>query len=110
MDIKEVINLCTGQEGKVFVLDASGNVSLVILSISEYKKMSKRDTAPQLDPEIVNRKILYAQMEDESPHAFPQRPKISVPLVHQPQAPVEKVDLREEVIDPSFDFDSVDDL
>ena len=94
------------EQGKVFVLDSSGNVSLVLLSIEEYTRLaSGAPKTPKIDPEQVNQEILKAQLEDDTPVTAPRIvvPKVSV------RAP-KQVDLREEVIDPSFDFDTADDI
>lgn len=95
----------------MFVLDASGNVAIVMLSIEEYKRMASRPTKVEADPESVNRQIMKAQLEEDggargapsAPEGYPLRgPRVG--QAPQP-VPAPKVDLREEVIDPSFDFE-----
>lgn len=109
-NLQEIIDLCKDGQGKVFVLDASGNISLVLLSIDEYKRLINLPQKKTVDPELVNKQILRAQLEDDVPPVAPEVPvpKVLVKEAHHTVIP--PGDMREEVIDPSFDFDSVDDI
>ena len=80
-------------------MDETGEVKLVIMGIDDFEKMMdqpKSQPKPEVDIEEVNQKITKAQLNDETtpvdlgPAVRVQRPR---------------VDMRAEVIDPSFDFD-----
>lgn len=109
MNLQDIIELCKNDEGKVFVMNAEGEVSLVVLSMGQYKRLLSQPQRKIVDPELVNKHILRAQLEsDPSPQQEPVRsPHVTqTPVV----TPSPKVDLREEVIDPSFDFEASEDL
>ena len=103
--LKDLINLAKADGGKFFVMDESGEARLVIMGIEDYQKLLLGKLQKQVeDVEKINRQILEAQLKEAE--AAPEIPK--------PHAPRPRVDLREEVIDPSFDFEGpkleVDDL
>src|SRR3990167_7816404 len=110
MNLQDIINLCKNEQGKVFIMDEQGDVTLVILGIDTYKSMQRggKPVIKVRDPEIVSRKIIKAQLEEDSqPVPPPVVPIVSTQPVSRMPRPV---DMREEVIDPSFNFDSPDDL
>jgi hypothetical protein len=111
MTLQELIELCTDEKGKVFIMDEQGSMRLVIMGAENYRALKISGTIPAAghkhavpDPEIVNRELERAHLEtQETAPVHPQAPK--------PSPHVEKLrDLREEVIDPSFNFDGGDEI
>ncbi len=101
--LKDIIALCGDDSGKVFVIDEAGDVKLVMMNVAEYQKLLLGRLQRQVeDIEKINREITKAQLQDE---AVPSAPIASAPTVTSSGAPP-RVDLRAEVIDPSFDFDA----
>lgn len=94
-NLQDIFNLAKADGGKFFVMDEVGEPKLVILNIEEYQKLLlgkiKREVE---DVEEINEEILKARMED-APVMSPQVTSVRAP----------RVDMREEVIDPSFDFE-----
>lgn len=112
-NFNDLINLAKADGGKFFVIDEQGNAKLVIMSIEEYQRMLLGKLQRQIaDVEQVNKMILKAQLQDEPP-VVPPAPKPVAPQVTSVDRPA-RVDLRSEVIDPSFDFEGpkveIDDL
>ena len=135
--LQDLINLAKADGGKFFVIDEQGEPKLVIMGIDEYQKMLLGKLQRQiLDVEKINKMITQAQLNEEAIQNFKSSPRTdqrswfgtgaqlteeisaakpsispTVQTVPQPRA---RVDLREEVIDPSFDFEGpkveVDDL
>ncbi len=108
--LQDLINLAKADGGKFFVIDEQGEPKLVIMGIDEYQKMLLGKLQRQiLDVEKINKEIMRAQLTEELSAKPATGP--TVQTVPQPRA---RVDLREEVIDPSFDFEGpkveVDDL
>jgi len=125
--INNFIRLTEHEGGKVFVADEQGNVKLVVMSPEFYRQLISKDKLRQLqtDVEEINKKILRAQLQDEqlpkTEHVRQSR------IVHGPLAgvvdipgkpaasfsnqptfgmqPQVSIDAREEVLDPTFDFD-----
>ena len=107
--LKDLINLAKADGGKFFVMDEKGDASLVIMGVEEYQRLLLGKLQRQVeDVEKINRQILEAQLKEAE--VAPEAPK---PRIQRPPA-FPRVDLREEVIDPSFDFEGpkveVDDL
>jgi hypothetical protein len=110
-NLQDLINLSKADGGKFYVLDNDGEIRLVILPVEEYRqllgvKLAKKTRELTADVEKVNREILQAQLSEDVP-VVPiqpiQAPEQIIPKSrHQPHT---FVDLREEVIDPSFDFE-----
>ncbi len=117
--LEDIVKLCKQEAGKVFIMDEQGNVQLVLMGVEEYGKLKQKlpisnFQSPNVpDPAVVNEEILKAQLAEQAlkvgtapaarnpyPSTFPPQIKTNLP----------KHDLREEVIDPSFDFDAPDDL
>ncbi len=100
--LNDLIKLAKADGGKFFVLDEAGEVKLVIMPLEEYKSLTVgKAVKSALDPETVNKQIIKAQLEDVSeltPASAPKSPQVQ-------SLDLEKRDLREEVIDLSFDFD-----
>lgn len=97
--LKDIIELAKKDSGKFFVMDEAGEVKLVIMGIADFEKMMDRPQSPSkpsIDIEEVNQKITKAQLSEES------TPVDLGPAVHIRRP---RVDMRAEVIDPSFDFD-----
>ncbi len=105
------------------MIDESGDAKLVIMSVEDYQRLLLGKLQRQvLDVESINKEILRAQLEEQPISPEVPRPPAKSPSVknesfssngsstehHQP------VDLRAEVIDPSFDFEGprveIDDL
>lgn len=107
--LQDLINLSKADGGKFFVIDETGDPKLVIMPIEEYQKMLLGKLKRQIDDvEKINKEILKAQLSET---------EILTPIAPQPKPiPIRqpRVDLREEVIDPSFNFESpkveIDDL
>jgi hypothetical protein len=127
-NLNDIIKLAKADGGKFFVMDEQGEAKLVIMNVDDYEKLLLGKIQRQIvDVEKINKEILQAQLLADQEFAVPQ------PIIH----PVEKGptltsqpeesngissylrkpgtnDLREEVIDPSFDFEGpkveIDDL
>lgn len=139
--LKDIAQLLEGEQGKIFIMDAEGEIRLVLMGMQEYQSVKGQVLVQQrfqserhVDPEAVNRHILEAQLADQSkgadpsvwaeevvttkgsPFTAPPREKGDpfggVRRNPHPAGPAPSVssepkyDLREEVIDPSFNFDS----
>ncbi len=118
-NLQDILNLAKVDGGKFFVIDETGEAKLVILPMEEYQRLLLGKLQKQiLDVENINREILKAQLQED-------RPVVPIPTQTAPPAPVKgpiithapafpRVDLRAEVIDPSFDFEAprveIDDL
>ena len=72
---KEIIKLVKEENGKFFVLDASGDPRLVVMSIQEYRALKKGPTYSALaerleelseQTEILNKKITDVQKEEDT--------------------------------------------
>lgn len=121
--LQDLINLAKADGGKFFVIDEQGEAKLVIMSVEDYQRLLLGKLQRQVaDVEKINKEILKAQMEDsivapEVPVPKIQGPSVSSNPARTAQGPErlrEGVDLRAEVIDPSFDFEGpkveIDDL
>jgi hypothetical protein len=115
--LQDLINLAKADGGKFFVIDESGDAKLVIMPVEEYQRLLLGKLQRQIqDVEQINKEIIRAQLS-EDPAQEPIRPATKPaekgPIVTQ-NSSVPRVDLRAEVIDPSFDFEGpktdVDDL
>ncbi len=141
--LKDIAKLLEGEQGKVFIMDAEGEIRLVLMGMQEYQSVKgqvlvRSQLPPELsvDPEAVNRHILEAQLAEQSKGADPFAWAEEVvttkgsPFTASPRekgdsfgdvrrnphsagsAPsvssLPRRDLREEVIDPSFNFDAED--
>ncbi len=117
--VEDIVKLCEDEQGKVFIMDATGDVKLVLMGVGEYEKLKNHESrimnqevkspmqmsqpTQSLDAEAANREILIAQLREQAANFVPAQtpPRVQVnPLARQ--------DLREEVIDPSFNFDGPD--
>lgn len=87
------------------MIDEAGEVKLVIMSVADYKKLLIGKLRQQVeDIEKINQEITKAQLLDKT--TPPPTPTASSrPTVGDNGAPP-RLDLRSEVIDPSFDFDA----
>lgn len=110
---QDIINLAKADGGKFFVIDENGDAKLVIMSIEDYQKMLLGKLQRQVvDVENINKEIIKAQLNENEAVV----PAVEVPKPLSPHVRVERprVDLRAEVIDPSFDFEGpkveIDDL
>ena len=97
-NLNDIIKLAKADGGKFFVIDEKGDPKLVIVSIEEYENLLLGKVKREVeDIEEINREILKAQiLENEN--------KVSIPGPSV-KTHFSSVDLREEVIDPSFDFE-----
>ncbi|MBI3232135.1 MAG: hypothetical protein HYZ51_03605 [Candidatus Doudnabacteria bacterium] len=108
-NLQDIINLSKVDGGKFFVIDERGEAKLVIMSVEEYQRLLLGKLQRQVeDVEKINQEIIKAQiMEPQVALEIlkPKPPRSSAPP---------RVDLREEVIDPSFNFEGpkveIDDL
>lgn len=142
--VKEIMQLLEGEAAKAFIMDADGEVRLVLMPVGEYQKI--KGVVPQkaavvsadpiVDPEAVNQKILEARVTEQAqmgavvewseeqqvakglpfatkgnpfegaghPYAAGQPPRVHAPTTRTGK------DLREEVIDPSFNFDGPEEI
>lgn len=110
-NLQDLINLSKTDGGKFFVIDETGEARLVILPIKEYQRLLLNKLKKQIeDVENINREIIRAQLKDETKNYSSQKPQTRVDLSSVIKAP----DMREEVIDPGFDFEApkggIDDL
>jgi len=105
-DFKDIIALCSNDNGKVFVIDETGQLKLVIMNAEEYQKLLLGKLKRQIvDIEKINQEITKAQLFGETEPPAPSAPAAGAPTVTSNGAPA-RVDLRAEVIDPTFDFDA----
>jgi len=107
-NLKDIINLSKVDGGKFFVIDESGEAKLVIMSVEEYQRLLLGKLQRQVeDVEKINKEIITAQLKEV------EKQSPTVPSPPRPRA-YPRVDLRAEVIDPSFDFEGpkleIDDL
>src|SRR4051812_33864614 len=97
-NLQDLINLAKIDGGKFFVIDEKGDVKLVILPVEDYQKMLLGKLQKQiLDVEKINQEILKAQLQEVE--------TIQPEIKEIKRNGTPRVDLREEVIDPSFDFE-----
>ncbi|HVY68028.1 MAG TPA: hypothetical protein VHA30_04010 [Patescibacteria group bacterium] len=105
---QDIISLAKADGGKFFIMDEQGNPQLIIMSIEEYQRLLLNKLQQQVtDVEKINREILEAQLDE---HAAEEAVKTSfrgptVTSQGQADGRRQSVDLRAEVIDPSFDFE-----
>lgn len=109
-NLQDIMKLAEADGGKFFVMDESGDVKLVIMGVEDYQRVLLRKLQKQIqDVEQINREIVEAQLTDAEPAAAPAELSVPKPRFQSPK--VENgttrkfADLREEVIDPSFDFE-----
>jgi hypothetical protein len=104
-NFKDLIALAGNDNGKIFVIDESGEVKLVIMNVAEYQKLLLGKLQRQVeDIESINKKIIEAQLQDESIPAGSILSARQQEIRSSTMAP--RVDMRSEVIDPSFNFES----
>lgn len=117
-NLEDIIKLAKADGGKFFVMDEIGEAKLVIMSVDDYQRLLLGKLKRQVeDVEDINKIITQAQLQEDlpSPTVSTQVTKgptvIDRPRVHEQRV---GVDLRAEVIDPSFDFEGpkldIDDL
>lgn len=94
--LQDIFNLAKADGGKFFVLDEKGEPKLVILGIDDYQKLLLDKAVSEA--EKINEEIMEARLEEQQTPELP----IQQPRVAPSQS---SIDLREEVIDPSFDFE-----
>ena len=104
-NLNDLMNLAKADGGKFFVIDENGDPKLVIMGIEDYERILIGKIGQQVeDIEEINREILKAQMLET--------PEVPAPPAIQTR--ISPNDLREEVIDTSFDFEGpkveIDDL
>ena len=105
-NLQDIINLAKADGGKFFVIDEKGDVKLVIMNIEDYQRMLLGKLQKQiLDVENINQEIIRAQMLEQEEGEEVRPPKKSEFLGPTVKQVSPKVDLRAEVIDPSFDFE-----
>ena len=102
-NFQDIFNLAKADGGKFFVMDETGEPKLVIMDIEEYQTLLlgkiKRGVE---DVEAINKEILKAQLEEVAAETVtPSGPSIKQNV----QTKNGQIDMREEVIDPSFDFE-----
>ena len=119
-NLNDLINLAKADGGKFFVIDESGDAKLVIMSVEDYQRLLLGKLQRQvMDVEKINQEIVKAQLnENQSFTSAAPEPPIKAPTLKY-QDPRQNdhhqsIDLRSEVIDPSFDFEGpkveIDDL
>jgi hypothetical protein len=109
-NLKDILKLAEAAGGKFFVIGDDGELKLVILPAAEYEQLmlgKLRGTVAQqrLDVDRVNQLITDAQLTQpepavETPAPAPAAPQVSVQALGE-----QALELREEAIDPSFDFE-----
>ncbi len=119
--LKDIITLAKNDASKFFVIDDQGEVKLVIMHVDDYEKLMLGKIKRGMDEvEKINKEIIQAQLTESLPQVKPgaAAPAIVPPVlsssVSEPSGKHSFVDLREEVIDPSFDFEgpkiNIDDI
>jgi hypothetical protein len=113
--LQQLIDLSKQDGGKFYVIDTDGEIRLVILPVEEYQKLMGQKVKTKVeqltqDVERINREILKAQLSEYDPVTPVNTPHLEERDDHNPRYKGGKfshnfVDLREEVIDPSFDFE-----
>jgi len=104
--LQDIFNLAKADGGKFFVIDETGEPKLVILDIEEYEKLLLGKIKQGIeDVEEVNREILEAQLEEQVLPAPVVESKLKPENFRAKTSVQTTADLREEVIDPSFDFE-----
>lgn len=102
MNFKDLINLTNGDNSKIFVVDEAGDVKLVVMNASEFQNLLVGKLTEQVeDIETINKEIVQAQLREDLAPIVPQRGEKGL----YPQ-----VDMRSEVIDPSFNFDGPEEV
>jgi hypothetical protein len=117
-NLQDLINLAKADGGKFFVIDETGEAKLVIMNIEDYQTLLLGKLKRQVeDVEDINKIITQAQLQEDLPLSFAPSPAAKGPkIVDRPRIHEQRVgvDLRAEVIDPSFDFEGpkmeIDDL
>jgi hypothetical protein len=121
-NLQDLINLAKADGGKFFVIDETGDAKLVIMGVEDYQhlllgKLQRQVKQQAEDIEKINREIIKAQLQENTGvQTPPPAAKFKGPGVTETPGPQtrQSVDLRAEVIDPSFDFEGpkvdVDDL
>lgn len=130
MDNFKAIFELVKSDGKAVVVGEDGQVLGVFLSFDAYQKLTQRTAGSlshskqQIDAEEINRQITAAQLQEThgpveagiKPESFvgPRTtPRPALPLDLPVSGDLKRrskmLDLRQEVIDPSFNFDSQDD-
>lgn len=112
-NLEDIIKLAEADGGKFFVIDTKGEAKLVIMGVEENQKLLLGKLQRQIkeqaeDIEKINQEILQAQLKEQDadvPNVPKPQPRRRAPYVLEGQAPTPGVDLRAEVIDPSFDFE-----
>ncbi len=100
--LKDIIDLSKMDGGKFFVMGEDGEAKLVIMPVEEYQRLLLGKLQRQVeDVEKINKQIIEAQLRETE-----QVPEIQKPPRPPRASSVPRVDLRAEVIDPSFDFEA----
>jgi len=98
--LQDLIKLIGSDDSKAFVMDESGEIKLVVMGAGEYQRMLLGKLKTQIaDVEEINKRIVEAQLQDDTAAVSPTTLEQSVPKTR-------RVDMRSEVIDPNFDFDA----
>jgi hypothetical protein len=107
VNLQDLIKLAKADGGKFFVMDEAGDAKLVIMGMEDYAKLAGSALQPVVeDVEKVNREITEAQLhEPEIVKPIVETPVIIQEIKSSPHHTMPVVDLREEVIDPTFDFE-----
>lgn len=114
-NLNDLINLAKADGGKFFVIDEEGNAKLVIMSIEDYQRLLLGKLQRQVeDVEKINQEIIKSQIMEPNVASEPPKPPVGPERSRGASRVIPRVDMREEVIDPSFDFEGpkgeVDDL
>jgi hypothetical protein len=106
MNFKELIQLCEGDNSKIFVVNEAGDVKLVVMNAVDFEGLLVQKLADQnKDIETINQEIVQAQLKEETiPASAVANPR------RQANGLFPSQDLRSEVIDPTFDFDSPEEV
>lgn len=133
-NLNDIINLAKADGGKFFVMDEQGEAKLVIMSLEDYQKLLLGKLKRQVeDVEKINQMILRAQITEEEIGSLEKLNQAEIleqksgqndgtnfevamtksekqlfqVMAPEPpkRQPAPSIDLRAEVIDPSFDFE-----
>lgn len=95
------------------MIDEKGDAKLVIMSVEDYQKLLVGKLQKQVeDVDRINQEIIRAQLKEGDelsgkPKPFPSESRRNIPPYKSAseRRMIPRTDLREEVIDPSFDFE-----
>lgn len=105
-NLQDIIKLVEHDNGKVFVVDETGEVKLVMLKVEDYQHLLLGKLKRGIkDIETINQEITKAQLAESVAVADLAEDSPAIPAPQASNAH-NRIDLRSEVIDPNFNFDA----